>query len=70
MKKKEPKLPNMAALAEKALQEAVADTIEDHRRTGDPIAIWRDGKVVLVPADQLPIRKAGDDDQPSKKVKD
>ena len=36
--------------AEKALKEAVAEVIEDHRRSGDPLAIWRDGKVVWVPA--------------------
>ena len=39
--------------AEMALREAVAEAIEDHRRTGDPLAIWRDGKVVLVPAEEL-----------------
>ena len=39
--------------AEMALREAVAEVIEDHRRTGDPLVTWRDGKVVLVPADQV-----------------
>jgi hypothetical protein len=39
--------------AEMALKRAVFKAIEDHRRTGDPLAIWRDGKVVLVPADEL-----------------
>ncbi len=39
--------------AEMALREAVAETIEDHRRTGDPLVMWRDGKVVLVPAEEL-----------------
>jgi hypothetical protein len=39
--------------AEMALREAVAEVIEDHRRTGDPLVYWRDGKVVLVPADQV-----------------
>jgi hypothetical protein len=39
--------------AEMALREAVAGAIEDHRRTGDPLVMWRDGKVVLVPADEL-----------------
>ena len=39
--------------AEKALKEAVAETIKDHARTGDPIVVWRDGKVVWIPAKQL-----------------
>ena len=39
--------------AEKALKNAVAKTIQDHARTGDPIVIWRHGKVVWVPAKQL-----------------
>ena len=38
--------------AEKALKEAVTDTIRDHARTGDPVVIWRNGKVVWVPAKQ------------------
>jgi hypothetical protein len=39
--------------AEKALKKAVAETIRDHARTGDAVVIWRDGKVVRVPAKQL-----------------
>lgn len=39
--------------AEKALKKAVAETIRDHARTGDPVVIWRNGKVAWVPADQL-----------------
>ena len=39
--------------AEKALKKAVAKTIQDHARTGDPVVIWRHGKIVWVPAKQL-----------------
>ena len=39
--------------AEKALKEAVTETIKDHARTGDPVVIWRHGKVAWVPAKQL-----------------
>ncbi len=39
--------------AEKALKEAVHEAILDHHRTGDPVVIWRDGKVQWVPASQL-----------------
>ncbi len=34
--------------AERALQEAVADAIEEHRRAGKPIVVARDGKPVKV----------------------
>jgi len=37
-----------AADAERALQEAVADVIEEHRRAGRPIVVARDGKPVQV----------------------
>ena len=39
--------------AEMALREAVAEVIEERRRAGEPVVTWRDGKVVLVPADEL-----------------
>jgi hypothetical protein len=53
--KKEKKSPGLllAYQAERALKEAVAEAIAEHRRNGVPIAIWRDGKVVLVPPDQI-----------------
>ena len=44
-------LINVKAL--RALREAVKETIRDHARTGDPIVIWRNGKVIWVPAKQL-----------------
>ncbi len=43
--------------AEQAMKRAVAETIRDHARTGDPVVIWRNGKVVWVPAAQLLRRK-------------
>jgi len=39
--------------AEMAFKEAVEEVIEDHIRSGRPIHIWRDGKVVEVSADEL-----------------
>ncbi len=44
--------------ARQALKEAVAQVIEDHRRTGDPIVIWKDGKVVKVHPDKLEARES------------
>ena len=36
-----------------ALRQAVAKVIEDHRSRGRPLALWRDGTAVWVPADQV-----------------
>jgi hypothetical protein len=55
-KKKRAEIP-LERLAEEALKEAVAEVIADHKRTGDPIAILRNGKVVHVPADQIEIHE-------------
>jgi len=57
MKKTRRKLPLLAYKAEEALRKAVAEAIAEHRRNGVPIAIWRDGKVVRIPADQIEVRE-------------
>jgi len=47
----------LAYKAEEALRKAVAEAIAEHRRNGIPIAIWRNGKVVRIPADQIEVRE-------------
>jgi predicted metal-dependent phosphotriesterase family hydrolase len=32
----------------KALQRGIREAVEAHRRAGNPIAVWRDGKAVLI----------------------
>ena len=44
-------------MALKALRIAVANTIEEHRRSGDPIVVWKNGRVVWIPANRIPPRK-------------
>ena len=56
MKKPRRSLPLLAYRAEEALRKAVAEAIAEHRRNGVPIAVWRNGKVVRIPADQIEIR--------------
>lgn len=36
----------------KALKEAVCEVIKEHKRSGRPLALWRDGKVVRISANQ------------------
>ena len=57
MKKGKRTLPPLAYRAEEALRKAVAEAIAEHRRNGVPIAIWRNGKVVHIPADQIEVRE-------------
>ena len=38
---------------ETAMREAVSDAVLAHQRLGLPMVEWHDGKIVLVPADQL-----------------
>jgi hypothetical protein len=47
----------MAFRAEEALKKVVDRAIADHKRTGDPIVIWPDGKVVKIPAEQIKMRE-------------
>ena len=42
--------PTMALIT-RALNDAVQDAVELHKRAGAPLAVWKDGKVALVPAD-------------------
>ena len=39
--------------AMKALTEAVAKAVEEHRRLGIPLAVWRNGKAVSIPAEEV-----------------
>lgn len=48
-----PQVSKLASMAEEALQKAVREAIEDHGRTGDPVVIWRRGRVVRVSAKEL-----------------
>lgn len=36
-----------------ALKQAVHNVIEEHKKSGRPLAVWRNGKVVKIPAATL-----------------
>ena len=39
---------------EAALRSAVRGALRDHKRAGNPIAVWRDGKVVWLSPEAIP----------------
>jgi hypothetical protein len=38
---------------EKALRDAVQDAMRTHKLFGRPIVVWRDGKVVWIPPEEI-----------------
>ena len=49
---------------ERALRAAVRDALQRHKRDGDPVAVWREGRVVWLTPDQIP--SAGDESSDGK----
>ena len=49
---------------ERALRAAVRDALQRHKRDGDPVAVWREGRVVWLSPDQIP--NAGDESSDGK----
>ena len=45
-------------MAEKALREAVAEAIAEHKLRGHPIVVWQDGKVVSIPPEGIAVPAA------------
>lgn len=58
MKKAKRSSSLLAYQAEEALRKAVAEAIDEHRRNGVPIAIWRNGRVVRIYADEAEVRES------------
>jgi hypothetical protein len=44
-----------AEAIERILQAAVRETLSMHKRLGNSIAVWKDGKVVIVPPEEIVI---------------
>lgn len=53
MKNRKTDILSLSQKAEKALKEAVRNVIKDHKRTGDPILVWRNGKVAKISPNNL-----------------
>ena len=53
MRAKKVSISALSSKAEKALRSAVRRVVEEHKRTGQPVVIWRAGKVVRIAANRL-----------------
>ncbi len=49
---------------DKALGRAVRAALLDHKKAGNPVAAWEDGKVVLVAPEDIVIPPDPDEEQP------
>jgi len=45
-------IPAVALEGEKALRAAVAEVVTEHKKTRKPMAVWYDGKAVLMSPDK------------------
>jgi hypothetical protein len=52
MKKAHVNQSPLTRMAVAAMQDAIAEVIEDHRRRRMPLSVWEDGKVIYIQPDQ------------------
>lgn len=45
---------------DEAVQKAVRHALLSHKRAGNSIASWEDGKVVIIPAEKIPVEEVED----------
>ncbi len=50
------------AAVDAAFKRAVRKALAQHKREGNPVAVWRDGKVTLLTPDEIPDYTDGEDD--------
>jgi len=51
--KKSPTKSKIIKKAEKALKKAVVQVIEEHRQKNIPLIVWKNGRVVKIPANKI-----------------
>ena len=56
----EQKLVKLFDRIDAGVKAAIAEAIEKHRRLGQSISIWRDGKIVTLTAVEIPPRSDND----------
>jgi len=51
--RKKPEGARILEMAEKAIKKAVKGVIADRKMRGEPLIVWKNGKVVKIPAQRL-----------------
>ena len=51
--KKNSKDAQLNQKASQAMRQAVKKVIANHRRSGEPLIVWKNGKIVKIPSRQL-----------------
>lgn len=44
------------SLIDKALRKAVQEALARHKQAGNPIVVWRDGKIVWLKPEEIPVQ--------------
>lgn len=44
-----------------ALRRAARSALLEHKRAGNPVASWKDGKVVIIPAEEISVEETPSD---------
>jgi len=42
------KMPSLQDKADKAMRKAIRGVVEHHKKTGRPLAVWKNGKVAMI----------------------
>ena len=50
---------------EAVFRKAVREALRFHRRLGNPIAAWKDGRVVLIPPEEIPVDDPLEEENPT-----
>lgn len=53
-------LIQQAGEIERILQKAVRHELSIHKRLGNPVAVWKDGKVVIIPPEEIVLPSISD----------
>lgn len=53
IQKRKQKLPPLVSKADKAMKGAIRKLIVRHKRSGEPLIVWENGKVTRIPAKNL-----------------
>lgn len=50
-----------------ALRRAARSALLEHKRAGNPVASWKDGRVVIIPAEEIQVEETPADSDGSRK---